>query len=199
MGDPKRITNKYSTPMHPWEKERLATEKPLMQNYGLVNKKEIWKAGSKLKTFKDNAKSLIASKGDQAEKERKQLLDKLKAYNLIQTETLDEILGLNLEKLLDRRLQTIVFKKGLARTMKQARQMITHKHIIIKGKKITAPGYFVRLSEEASIDFYGGSTFAKADHPERITPEHAPTPKKKSAATVEETKTAPAKTVEGEN
>ena len=70
---------------------------------------------------------------------------------------------------------------------------------MIKGKKITAPGYFVRLSEESSIDFYGGSTFAKADHPERITPEHAPTPKKKGAATVEETKAVPAETVEGEN
>lgn len=196
MGDPKRITNKHSTPMHPWEKERLAEEKPLMQKYGLVNKKELWKAGSQLKGFKDNAKSLVAATSEQAETERKQLLDKLKSYNLIQTDALDEILGLNLDKILDRRLQTIVFKKGLARSVKQARQMITHKHIVLKGKKITAPSYLVRVSEEASVDFYGGSTFAKADHPERVVPEQVP--KKKESAPAEEVKPSP-EVAEGEN
>ncbi len=192
MGDPKRITNKYNTPMHPWEKDRLAQEKPLMQKYGLVNKTELWKAASKLKKFKDIAKSLIASRTAQAEKERKQLFDKLKAYNLIQTETLDEILELNIEKVLDRRLQTIVHKKGLARTIKQARQMITHKHILIKGKRITSPSHLVRVSEEASIEFYGPSAFAKADHPERVAPETVP--KKKEVV-----HQAKVEAVEGEN
>lgn len=171
MGSPIRTRNKYATPMHPWEKERLVQEKKIMQDYGLVNKKEIWKVSSKLKDFKDNAKSLVAKSGGQAEKERKQLADKLKAYGLVESDSLDEILGLNVERLLDRRLQTMLVKKGLARSVKQARQMITHRHVSVNGKMITAPGYLVSIKEEESIHFYPGSSFNDTMHPERAIPE----------------------------
>ena len=174
MGDPRKIRNKYQTPMHPWQKDRLETENPLMKIYGLKNKKELWKAGSKLKGFKDNAKSLVALKGEQAEKERKQLIEKLKSYGLLETSDLDEILGLKLEQLLDRRLQTIVVKKGLARTVKQARQMITHKQINVNGKKITAPGYLVRIKDEGSLSYSASSKFNDPNHPERAKPEAKP-------------------------
>lgn len=167
MGEPRRITNKYETPRHPWQKQTIEAEKPLMQIYGLKNKKELWKAGSRLKSFKDNAKSLVARKGQQAEKERAQLLTKLKSYGLIESDALDEILGLQTEQLLNRRLQTIVHKKGLARSINQARQMITHRHILLKGKKITAPGILIKLEDEAKIEFYDGSSFNDPEHPER--------------------------------
>ena len=168
MGDPRKIKNKYKTPIHPWEKIRLEVERPLMKQYGLTNKKELWKFDSKIKNFKDSAKRLVASSSDQAVLERKQMFDKLRSYGLINSEALDDVLGLGVESMLDRRLQTIVFKKGFARSIKQARQMITHKHIIVNGRKVTAPSYLVRLSEEDSVSFYPSSNFSSDDHPERV-------------------------------
>ncbi|MCF7872079.1 30S ribosomal protein S4 [Candidatus Woesearchaeota archaeon] len=167
MGDPRKTSNKFETPRHPWQKDRIDFEKPLMKEYGLKNKREIWKAGSKLKNFKDTAKALVARTDTQSEKERTQLVTKLKSLNLITSNDFDEILGLELNQLLDRRLQTILFKKGLARSVQQARQMITHKHVTVNGKMITAPGYLIRLNEENSIGYVSGSTFEDPDHPER--------------------------------
>lgn len=171
MGDPKRIRKKFDTPIHPWQGSRLDSEKPLMKIYGLSNKKELWKIASKLKSFKDNAKSLVAKTGNQAELETKQLFDRLKSLNLLESNELDAVLGMNIEQLLDRRLQTVVFKQSLARSIKQARQMITHGHIFVAGKKVTAPGYLVKINEEASITFATNSAFKEEDHPERVVPE----------------------------
>ena len=168
MGDPRRTKNKYQKPMHPWQKERLEEEKVLVQKYGLVNKKEVYKAGSKLKKFKDIAKSLVTKPAAQAEKERKQLFARLKRLNLVQEEALDNVLGLETNQILDRRLQTIVYKKGLARTVKQARQMIVHRHIIVNGKMVSSPSYLVTSEEENNISYYPGSNFNDEMHPERI-------------------------------
>jgi small subunit ribosomal protein S4 len=73
--------------------------------------------------------------------------------------TLDDILGLTEESYLERRLQTIVYRKGLARTIYQARQLIVHGHIAINGKRVTSPGYIVMKGEEDLIDFYPTSPF----------------------------------------
>lgn len=191
MGDPKKIRSKYETPVHPWQKERLEEEKSLAQIYGLVNKKEVYKADSKLKKFKQLAKGLASKSGDQAVVERKQLFDKLKSLNLVHEENLDLVLGLKIEQILDRRLQTVLFKKGLARTIKQARQMIVHRHILVNGKKITSPSYLVKVEEEDNIVFYPGSGFADEEHPER-KPKETVNDKEvkqedKSKATVKET------------
>ena len=167
MGDPRKTRSKYDTPVHPWQKQRLEQEKSLMQIYGLVNKTEVYKVDSKLKKFKTIAKKLITKKADQAEKERKQLFDKLKSLNLVNSDSLDDVLGLNIEQLMERRLQTILFKKGLARSVKQARQMITHRHVTVNGKKITSPSYLVRAHEEENLAFYEGSSFVDENHPER--------------------------------
>jgi small subunit ribosomal protein S4 len=182
MGDPKKISNKFSRPSHPWNKARLEQEKPLMLKYGLTNKKELWKVSSKLKTFKQNSKRLVALKGAQAERERQQMFERMKSYGLVGTNSLDEILGMQPEQLLDRRLQTIVVKKGLARTMKQARQMITHRHIVVNGRKVTAPGYLVKVGEEHTIEFYPGSNFFREDHPERPLRVEVPGKKEKEEA-----------------
>ena len=73
MGDPKKIRKKYNTPMHPWEGKRIEEEKGLLREYGLKNKKEIWKMRAVLKGFSDQAKKLITATGVQAEKEKQQL------------------------------------------------------------------------------------------------------------------------------
>ncbi len=168
MGDPKKTRKKYSTPSHPWQKARIEEETELTKSYALKNKKEIWKMGSILKRFKKQAKKLGSLDSKQAEKEKEQLLKRLKAMNLLKEEdNLETILILNPKDIMERRLQTIVVKKGFARSMKQARQFITHGHVGIGNKIITSPSYIVLQSEEASIKFKENSALSNSDHPER--------------------------------
>lgn len=169
MGDPKRLRKKYETPGHPWQKTRIQLEKELQREYGLKNKKEIWRAESRLKKFKDILKRLIPLNDPQANKEREQTMHKLRTLGLISEEaTIDDVLGLDVRAILERRLQTIVYKKGLARSVKQARQFIVHGHIAVNGKVITSPGYIVKRGEEVGIDFKPESKLARIDHPERV-------------------------------
>jgi small subunit ribosomal protein S4 len=170
MGDPRKIKNKFKKPGHPWNKARIEKEKGLTYTYGLTNKKELWKVDSKLKTYKDNIKKLIAQQNSQAEKELEQLFKKLQRHGLIAqgNVSIDDVLGLQIEQLLDRRLQTIVLKHELARSIKQARQFITHGHILIGGKKVTVPGYLVTLGEEHNISFSANSSLFNVSHPERV-------------------------------
>ena len=169
MGDPRRLKKKYSGPAHPWQTTRIQEEKELVKEYGLKNKLELWKTTSKLKNFANQAKKLIALKGTQAEKETIQLLNKLKRLGLIEEGAqLSDVLGLTVKTILERRLQTLVYKKGLARSVKQARQFITHRHILVNDKKITAPGYLVPKDKE-KITFIETCTLANPEHPERTT------------------------------
>ena len=152
MGSPKHQRKKYKSPIHPWSGSRILEEKDIIKAYGLQNKKEIWKAESKLSLIKKQVKKIIASSSEQVEKEKTQLISKLFRYNLIQKDTkLEEILGLQLNHILERRLQTIVFKKNLAKSQIQARQFITHGHIFIDNRKVTVPSYFVNRDEENKI------------------------------------------------
>lgn len=179
MGDPKRIRKKYSTPIHPWQAERLEEEKELTRQYGFRNKTEIWKMNSVLRTFLRQAKRLSAEKTEQAEKEKTQLLNRLKKLGLLpETASLDDVLDISLKDLLERRLQTIVFRKGLSRSVKQARQFIVHRHILVDKNKITVPSYLVSKSEESLISFIPSSSLSSADHPERKQEEKKEAPKK---------------------
>ncbi len=169
MGQTKRIRKKYETPIHPWQKERIIEEKEYIRNYGFKNKKEIWKEIAKLRKARAQAKKLIADKfSEQARKEEKELLVKLVRYGLLTKDSkLEDVLGLKAIDFFDRRLQTFVFKKGFARSTKQARQFIVHGHVIVNEKKVTAPSYMVSLAEEPKIIFDALSTLSKEDHPER--------------------------------
>ncbi|MBI2508023.1 30S ribosomal protein S4 [Candidatus Woesearchaeota archaeon] len=172
MGDPKKQKKKYRRPLAVWNEERIARDKVLIQNFGLKNKREIWKVESKLKSLHDQAKKLTAQNTMQAKKEAEQLLKRLSSVNLIQQNgKLDDVLSLTINDLLNRRLQTIVLKKRLARTVNQARQFITHNHISINGQVMNVPSYLVPLNEEQSINFNTDSTLANIEHPERVKEE----------------------------
>lgn len=172
MGDPRKIRKKYETPSHPWIKSRIEEEKRLAKEYGIKNKKEIWKAETVLKKFKSQAKNLIALKSSQAELETQHLFRRVKELGLIQGEaSFDAVLGLNTDSILSRRLQTVLFKKGLARTPSQARQFIAHGHVFVSNKKITSPSYLVTVKEEAGVEFAVSSALYSADHPERASTE----------------------------
>lgn len=162
MGDPRRIRKKYETPPHPWQKDRIEEERKLMEEYGLKNKREVWKAQAILRNIRRQARDLLAMKSEQSDKQAKLLLQKLYRLNLLQEgATLDDVLALNVRDVLNRRLQTLVYKKGLARTIKQARQFIVHGHIAIGGRKITVPSYLVPREEEDKIGYVENSTVAK--------------------------------------
>ncbi len=171
MGDPKFSRKTYDTPSHPWQGERITMEHELVRKYGLKNKKELWKAQTQIRTFRQRARDLQAKVryGDvQAEKERDELMKRLNNMAIIgEDASLDDILTLDVEILLARRLQTLAYMKGLSNSAKQARQFIVHGHVSIDGKKITIPGYLVNRSEEEAIDYLGHSPLSDDLHPAR--------------------------------
>ncbi|WP_423792264.1 30S ribosomal protein S4 [Methanocaldococcus indicus] len=170
MGDPRRrYKKKYETPNHPWIKERIEREKELCRKYGLRRKREVWKAETILRKYRRQARRLIGDRSEQALIEEKQLFDVLRKYGILikDNPTLDDVLSLTVEDILDRRLQTFVFRKGLARTPRQARQLIIHGHIAVNGRVVTVPSYMVKVEEEDKITYAKNSPFNNNDHPER--------------------------------
>jgi len=161
VGDPKKPRKKWQGPKHPWIKERLVKEIELMGKYGLRNKRELWRLETLARYFRHRARGLLALPPEIREKEEKALLARL--YNLgvlPENATLDDVLGLTAENFLERRLQTIVFRKGLARSIHEARQLIVHGHIAIGGRRIRSPGYLVKRDEEELVDYAPTSPYA---------------------------------------
>lgn len=168
MGSPKRQRKKFSKPSHPWQKERILAEKELLKAYGLNRKYEIWKMNSILKNFTRQAKNLITTGNPQVEKERNQLLTKLFSLGLTGKDAkIEDVLSLTLKDVMERRLQTLVYRKDLASSIKQARQFIVHEHVSLGNKTITAPSYIVPLDDENSIQFAQGSILTNTSHPIR--------------------------------
>lgn len=61
------------------------------------------------------------------------------------------ITGENLLLLLERRLDNVVFRMGLASTRRQARQVVTHGHIAVNGKRVDIPSALVKVGDEISV------------------------------------------------
>ncbi len=183
MGDPKKLRKQYSTPNHPWQKARIEEEKGLMKEFGLNTKKEVWKMVSTLKNYHAEAKRLVATHTKQAEIEKKNLLDKLSSLNLIKADAeIHDILNITIKDIFNRRLQTILVKKSLAKSAKQARQFITHGHVIVNDKKIDRPSYLVSEQELGTIQFKEKSALNNAEHPERVVIEKIENEKTKREA-----------------
>ena len=168
MGDPKKVKKTYTTPRHPWQKSRIDEEKIIVREYALKNKKEVYKYNSKLKNMVNHYKVLNTLLTEQSQKEQDELFAKAVRYGLLKAdEDISHLLNLKIKDILERRLQSVVLKKKLARTMKQARQFITHRHILVSGVVIDAPGYLVSVSDEANIEFVTRSPLVDEQHPER--------------------------------
>jgi small subunit ribosomal protein S4 len=171
MGKPRFSRKKYETPSHPWQEARIKAENELMKKYGLKNKREIWKAQTALRKFRGQARVLLAkirSADPQVKKEVDQLLTHLTRMNILPLNSnLDDVLALNVEAFLSRRLQTLTYLKGLAHTPHQARQLIAHGHIAIGGRKTTVPSYMVTKNEESGISYIPGSPLNDVMHPAR--------------------------------
>ncbi len=170
MGDPKRHRKKYITPTHPWDKTRLEKEAQLVIKYGLRNKRELWRFQNLLRKYRRVARDLLAKidlpgkEGEIAKAKAQMVIMKLYRMGILpENATLDDILNLSVEDFLERRLQTMVYRQGIARTIKQARQFITHGHIAVDGRRVTAPSFIVTRDLESKISIYKNSPLAKEE------------------------------------
>jgi len=152
MGDPRKIRRKYAGPAHPWQKDRIEAEKVIVMDYGIRRKNELWKMSSLLSSFLNRAKNIIARRDAQSEVEKRQLLDRLIKLGLLSKESrVEDVLGIKLKDIMERRLQTILVRKNVARSMLQSRQFITHQYVAVGANKITSPSYLVATSDEPLI------------------------------------------------
>lgn len=152
MGDPRRIRSKVLHPKHPWVRERLAEELILVGEYGLRNKRELWRAASFLRGIRTSARSYLSLTGEERVKRESELISRLHRLGLVEKDAkLDDILSLTVSNVLERRLQTIVYRKGLAKSIHAARQVITHGKVMIGDQVVRSPGYFVKKDEEPMI------------------------------------------------
>ena len=183
MGKPKFSRKKYETPSHPWQEDRIKAEDELIRKYGLKNKREIWKSQTSLRKYRGQARELLAKVrggNPQIKKESDQLLMHLNRFNILPSNsTLDDVLALETESILSRRLQTLTYLKGLANTPMHARQLISHGHIAIAGRKTTVPGYMVTKEEESQIGYFADSPLNDLIHPSRPQADFKSTPFKK--------------------
>ncbi|HUI39396.1 MAG TPA: 30S ribosomal protein S4 [Methanothrix sp.] len=171
MGYPGKSRKSYSRPRTPWQAERIAQEVEVVKSYGLRNKRELWKAQATLRKYRQASRGLLAAVAvGQAPPMAEAILNRLKRLGMLKEEgDLDAILSMKVTDILERRLQTQVYRQGLANSLKQSRQFITHGHIQISGRRVTVPGYLVRRGDEMTIDYYMGSPMAREGHPERAS------------------------------
>jgi small subunit ribosomal protein S4 len=188
----KRQRKSYQRPFKRWDKSRIKEERQLMKDYGLHNKKELWKAADVVRAFRSRARRLFTE-----DTGREELFGRLQKLGMFTKEaTLDDVLGLKVKDVLERRLQTMVLRKGLASTPNQARQLIVHRHVQVGGRVVDVPSYMVTVDEEDTVAYAGGSPVADEDHPIHSAPkvvEEAPEGKEEAKAEGKEKPEATAK------
>lgn len=146
MGDVRRKHNLHSRPRKAFDSNRIASENDIKRTYGLKNKKEIWKASARVSELRTRAKSLIP----QSDESKKEFFTRLQRMGM-DVKEISDVLALTNEAILDRRLQTFVFKKGLAKTILEARQLITHKGVFVDGRIVNIPSFVVTKDLENKI------------------------------------------------
>lgn len=151
MGDPRKQRRKYDRPTHPWKAERIVQENELCKKYGLKNMSELWRAAATVRRFRQQARELLAASGEERQRQESELLGRLSRMKILDTGKLDDVLALTIEDILERRLQTVVCKRGLANTMKHARQLIVHGHVYVNDRVVNVPRYLVLKDEEEGI------------------------------------------------
>lgn len=152
-------------PRRPFVKARLDQELQLAGKYGLRNKSEIYRVTYTLAKIRKAARELLTLE----EKDPKRLFEGnalirrlIRIGVLDKTKTkLDYVLGLKVEDFLERRLQTQVFKLGLAKSIHHARVLIRQRHIRVGKQVVDVASFVVRLDSQKLIDFalnspYGG-------------------------------------------
>jgi len=166
----RRIKNRYRRPKTPWNSIQIKENKELISKYGLRRQKEILVAREILRRFRERARTINATKN---KTEERVLLEQMARLGLLEKgKAVDDVLALTVDDILNRRLQTVVFKKGLAKTMKQARQLVVHHHVAISGRKTNVPSYIVLAEEEGKIGLYKENGHKTVKHEVKHEPKH---------------------------
>jgi len=165
MGDPKKKHKRYTTPKRPYDFANLEEELKLIGAYSLRNKRELWSHRTKLSTLRRRARHMLSMDPIARADTEKEMIMKLSGLGLVgERANLDDILELSIQDLMERRLQTFIFRKGMAKSLFQARQLITHGHIAISGRKVKAPSYMVTVEDEATLNYAEFSPLAAKTH-----------------------------------
>ena len=146
MGDIRKKHKRYARPRKAFDIKRIHEENDIVKMYGLKNKREIWRSEMAIKIIRDNAKKIITADEDIKAK----FVENLVSQGF-KVSTIGDVLSLTKENWLQRRLQTVLVEKKAARTAKEARQLIVHKHVLVNGKKVNIPSYRIGISEEDKI------------------------------------------------
>lgn len=171
MGDPRKPKKAFATPRHPWRKDQLEEELHLVGDYGLRNKRELRRHETDLSQIRGIARTLLGEEEAERGPLERQYLTSLGRKGILPDSAIvDNILDLNVKDLMERRLQTVVFRTGLAKSIWQARQFVIHGHISVAGDIVTVPSYVVRRDQESRIAFHTTSPLSNAQHPARAAP-----------------------------
>ena len=162
MGDVKNFRKSWNKPKRPFNFDLKMEELKILGTFGLKTKRELWKARTELSRVRNQARSLLALRQEVREKEEPILIHSLSRIGLVeQNATLDDVLNLEINDLLSRRLQTIIMKKLYFKTPYQARQAISHGHIMIGDRIVNIPSYVVKVDEEEKVKLTPESIFNK--------------------------------------
>jgi small subunit ribosomal protein S4 len=152
LGDPRKPKKTFHRPRRIWTTDQLNSELYTLGAYGLRNKRELWKAESEIARIRNQARALLAVPTDLRRGKEVMLLSFLNRMGLVkESATLDDVLNLKIEDILERRLQTIVMRKIGSKSAIHARQVVSHCHVSIGNRTVNLPGYMVRTDEEQNI------------------------------------------------
>ena len=147
-----KTPKKYTSPNHPWKADRIDEETEIVKEYGFKNKKQIWKMESILRNYRVQAREIVGLRGERKDQALNTLITKLVKLGLVEKgATADNVLNLQLRDLLERRLQTVVYKMGLSNSVNQSRQFILHKKVTVNGTALTSPSYLVREGDKIAF------------------------------------------------
>jgi small subunit ribosomal protein S4 len=142
LGDPKKKQKTYKTPKRPYVYETLMEELRTIGAYGLRNKRELWKAHTELSHMRGRARDLLSLDAEEKVERQQQIINKLA-------------------------IRGLVMENGRLEDLFQARQLITHGHIAINGRKVTSPSYQIKITDEETLDYAVSSPYHNPDHPLR--------------------------------
>merc|ERR1712178_193497 len=150
-------------PRRSYDKERLDAELKLIGTYGLKNKREIWRIGLVLSKVRAVARQLLTLEERDPQRifQGQALMRRMIRYGILDEDKqrLDYVLALKIEDFLERRLQTLVHKRGLAKSIHHARVLIRQKHIRVGRQIVDIPSFMVRVESQPHIEFSLSSPF----------------------------------------
>lgn len=157
----------YGTPRRPYEKERFDSELRLCGIYGLRCKREVYRVHYTLSKLRKRARKLLTLDADDERRvfEGGALLRRLHSLGILPQDKneLDYVLSLKREDFLERRLQTIVFRNKIARSIHHARVLIRQRHIRVGNQLVNVPSFLVRRENEGHVDYAINSTLATGE------------------------------------